>query len=309
MRVETETAADLEVFLEDLKSWERHLRAANRSKETVRSYRESIKRAMAYWQEQGMPLVVAHIKREHCEAFLADHLATNKPATVALRRAALRLFFAWLVEEGEIKTTPMERVDAVTVPETPAPVLGTAQIKALFRACEGRDFRARRNDALMRFLFDTGVRRAECVGLKVDDLDLDQQVAYVVGKGSKPRVVPFGAKTAKALDRYIRVRRQEPFATLPNLWLTHLGGLSKNGLNDIMRSLCQEAGIPPALAHPHILRHSFAHTWRRSGGSTQDLMRLGGWKREDVMRRYGASMADEEAHENYRRGMSPGDRL
>ena len=65
-------------------------------------------------------------------------------------------------------------------------------------------FLGRRDEVVLRLLLDTGVRVSELCGLELTDVDLDRELAYVTGKGSRPRVVPFGAGTAQAVDRYLR---------------------------------------------------------------------------------------------------------
>jgi integrase/recombinase XerC len=75
------------------------------------------------------------------------------------------------------------------IPETPVPVLTEEQLRRLLKACDGRDFAARRDTAIIRLLIDTGLRRGECAGIMLDDLDLDDQVVTVLGKGRRPRVL------------------------------------------------------------------------------------------------------------------------
>jgi integrase len=72
------------------------------------------------------------------------------------------------------------------IPETPVPVLTEEQLRRLLKACDGRDFAARRDTAIIRLLIDTGLRRGECAGIMLDDLDLDDQVVTVLGKGPAP---------------------------------------------------------------------------------------------------------------------------
>ncbi len=79
------------------------------------------------------------------------------------------------------------------------------ELRRLLRACEGRDFDARRDLAIIRLLLDSGIRRAECAGLSVTDVDFEHNVVLVLGKGRRHRACPFGKKTALALDRYLRV--------------------------------------------------------------------------------------------------------
>jgi integrase len=81
----------------------------------------------------------------------------------------------------------------------PIPVLGEPQLRALFAVCAGKDFDARRDTALLMMLLDAGPRRAELLGMRVDDLNLEYDVVRVVGKGGRERALPFGRKTALAL--------------------------------------------------------------------------------------------------------------
>jgi integrase len=79
---------------------------------------------------------------------------------------------------------------------------------------------------VLRLLLDTGVRVSELCGLVLTDVDLDRELAYVTGKGSRPRVVPFGAKTAQAVDRYLRVRALHSYARSPRLLLGQRGPMT-----------------------------------------------------------------------------------
>jgi integrase/recombinase XerC len=81
--------------------------------------------------------------------------------------------------------------DAPTPATPPSP-----QSERINRTCEGRDFTSRRDSAIILLLVDTGMRRAECVGMTLDDLDLDQRIVWVLGKGRRPRALPIGRKTA-----------------------------------------------------------------------------------------------------------------
>jgi site-specific recombinase XerD len=136
---------------------------------------------------------------------------------------------------------------------------------------------------------------------------MDAQVARVMGKGRQPRAVPIGAKAARDLDRYLRARAQHGRRELPWLWLGLRGRLTQSGVGQMLTERARAVGIERNV-HPHLFRHGFADSWLADGGTEGDLMRIGGWRSQTVMRRYGSAQADERARASHRK-RSPADKL
>jgi site-specific recombinase XerD len=268
--------------------------------------------AFAGWlRDQGMPTDVEAIRREHIEAYI-EHLQTvapgrsgvgQKSATVAIMYRTLRTFWRWCVKEEEVSRSPMERMEPPKVMEESPPVLKAEELDRLMKAAAGRSFDDRRDTALLRLLADSGMRRGEVAGLKVDDVDLDGDglilLRAATSKGKRDRLVPISRAALAALDKYTRLRGSHPHAELPWLWLGKRGRLSDSGILQMVERRGRQAGITGL--HPHLFRHTFAHVQLSRGMEEGDLMAIAGWRDRSMLARYGASARAERGVAAFRR--------
>lgn len=291
------TGPDLAALLQ---SWELSLRAERKSQQTVKSYGDGVRRFLVWCVQNGR---APSLDRATVNAFTAALLdAGAEPSTARSRQLAVRRFSGWLAEEGETERDELLALKAPKLDQKVIEPLTDVQLKAMIAACTGLDqMRDRRDEALIRFMVETGCRAGEVAVMALPDVNLQAGVAIVRrGKGGKGRSVPFGPQTVRAVDRYVRARRTHRLAGTDALWLGDRGKpFSYDGLHKTLKLRATMAGIPNF--HPHLLRHTAAHRWLAAGGSEGGLMAVAGWTRPDMLQRYTRARASDRAADEARR--------
>jgi site-specific recombinase XerD len=283
-----------------LASWKLALKAERKSPSTITSYAEGVIGFLRWCQSTGTR---PELTKANVTAFTAALLDDGaQPATARSRHMALRRYADWLADEGEFDTNPLLGVKPPKLDTKVTEALTDDQLKALIAACKGKDFLDRRDDAIVRFMTETGVRAGELLGMTLPaDIDLTAGIATVRrGKGGKGRVVPFGSQTAAAVDRYLRARRAHRLADTGPLWLGGGGqSFGYHGLNVALKKRAKTAGINSF--HLHLLRSTAATRWLRAGGSEQGLMSVAGWPTRAMLDRYTGASASERAADEARK--------
>jgi site-specific recombinase XerC len=280
------------------------LRLRNRSPNTVVAYMESAVRIGDWMRAAGLTSV-REVTRDHVRRWLDELLTAVSAQTARRHYSGARQWFTWMHAEDEIPVNPFAGIPQPAVPEKMTEVPDAIDLTRLLKACEGKDFAARRDKALILVMADAGPRASELIGMKCGDVDLADLVVIVMGKGRRPRGLPLGRKAAAALDAYVRMRARRKDADRPELWLGARGPLTTSGLRQMLIRRGAEVGLK---IHPHMLRHYFADGWLRAGGTEGDLMRITGWKSRQMVDRYGAAVAASRARQAHK-SLSPGDRL
>ena len=252
-----------------------------RSPRTVEAYRRDLDGLTAFLGKSEKSV-------EDCEASdLESFVASLKKAqlaakTVARQLAACRTFFKFAVQENLRRDDPTGPIDGVSVPSGIPKALAEDEVAALLAACTGDDSYSRRDRALLEFLYATGARISEACGLSLSDLDMDQQVVRLFGKGSKERIVPFGAPAKRALEDWLSLGGRDVLS--PKQWRTRAdadavflgrGGrrISRQAAWNIVRKYALSAGINKDIS-PHVMRHSCATHMLRHGADLRVVQEL-----------------------------------
>jgi len=252
------------------------------SAQTIKSYTAGVRSFLAWCA--GDPGVTPALAPAAVNAWVASLLdAGAEPATARSRQLGVRRYSRWLAAEGEIPADDLAGMRPPKLDVKITETLDDGDLGRLLKACAGKDIADRRDEAIVRLMIETGARAGEVLAMTTGDIDLAQGTAVVrKGKGGRGRVIPFGPRTAAAIDRYLRLRRSHRLASTPALWLGHGGkGIGYYGLRNSLDARAEAAGIEGF--HIHLLRHTAATRWLRAGGSEGGLMAVCGWRRRDMI--------------------------
>lgn len=232
--------------------------------------------------------------------------APLRPCTIQNYHKNLSVFFKWAVGQDIIVASPMERIPKTIARTDQIQPFNQEQVQKLIQAAR-RSRNRRRDEALIYFLGDTGLRASEVVSLKMRDIDCQNRRCNVLGKGNKRRTVYFGRDTARILWQYLKEERREPDEPifLADRGIQTGDPLTRNGLFQLIQRLGVAAGIEAIRCSPHTFRHTFAIEFLRRGGNTFTLKEILGHTSLHMTNRYVAlAQADIE---NQQRRFSPMD--
>jgi integrase/recombinase XerD len=198
-------------------------------------------------------------------------------ATVGRKIAAVKGLHRFLLVEELRDSDPTRLVETPQRPDPFPKALTIFEVVALVEAPGSETPGARRDSALLEFLYASGARVSEAVGLDLGDLDLTDKIVLVTGKGSRQRLVPLGSKAVEALSRWLPdrlslVRRSE---SGDPVFLNLRGGrLSRQGAFDVVKKHASGAGIEPTRVSPHVLRHSAATHMVEAGADLRTVQEM-----------------------------------
>ncbi|WUR12497.1 site-specific tyrosine recombinase XerD [[Empedobacter] haloabium] len=230
------------------------------SKNSLDAYRRDM-RAFAQWldvTQAGKSLLA--VTRADVDAYFAARHDDTKATTSNRRLSVLKRFYQQALRQNRIAQDPCLKVASAKQPTRFVHTLSEAQVEALLAAPDEREPLGVRDRTMLELMYASGLRVSELVAIKLTELGLNEGVLRITGKGSKTRLVPFGAQARAWLERYLREARgiilngQQDDA----LFVTARGGaMTRQMFWVIVKKHAARAGITAPLS-PHTLRHAFA---------------------------------------------------
>ncbi|RPE79808.1 tyrosine recombinase XerC [Vulcaniibacterium tengchongense] len=247
-----------------------HLQVERRmSAHTLDAYRRDLDALAAWASRRGLDVVA--LDGEHLRAFVAaEHRRGLSPKSLQRRLSACRSFYAWLVKQGRLAASPAAAIRSPKAPRKLPQVLDPDEAAALVEVPTDAPL-GRRDRALLELFYSSGLRLSELCALRWRDLDLDDGLVTVLGKGGKQRSVPVGSYARAALAAW---RAESGAAAEAPVFPGRGGGpITPRAVQLRLRLLAQRQGLFKRV-HPHLLRHSFASHVLESSGDLRGVQEL-----------------------------------
>lgn len=226
---------------------------------TIENYQNDLKQFQFFLKENDPQIELETIHFRHVRAFVAELMQKGLSAVSVNRKlSALKSFFRYLLRLGQIQSNPAEVVQGPKKPKRLPVFIDEKQLGADFTDLYFEpSFEGQRDKLIIDLLYQTGIRRAELLNLKNQDVDLYNQQIKVLGKRNKERIIPFGIELKRQIEAYFDLKNKANldhahfFVTLRNQ------ALSASKLAVIVKAVLG-AVTTTKKKSPHVLRHSFA---------------------------------------------------
>jgi len=251
-----------------------HLRLErNLSAHTIKSYRRDLNCLIAYCEKRGLDSW-STLAPHHLRAFASRiHAQGLSPRSIQRRLSGVRSFMNYLVREDLLRQNPVVDISAPKVARNLPNTLDIEQMGRML-SIPGNDPISARDRAMLELLYSSGLRLAELVDLDPADVDLDDGVVRVTGKGRKDRLIPVGRKAKTAIREWLRARPDLARTEERALFVGARGRrISPRSVQMRVRYWAKQAGIPQRV-YPHLFRHSFATHLLESSGDLRGVQEL-----------------------------------
>jgi len=271
----------------------------NLSPHTRRGYLADLGQFRAFLAENGLipsggsePEQLAAIDHVAVRSFLGSLVRRKaRKVTIVRKIAALRTFFNYLIREGRVRVNPAEMVQAPRADHHLPAFLPVEEMHSLLGLSFPDDVAGLRDRAMLELFYSSGIRVSELTGLNLGDLDMQQGLVKVRGKGKKERIVPVGGQALRSLQQYL-VKRSEWARKAraaeedPPLFLSRSGSrITARSVARIIDRYVLQSGISKKVS-PHTLRHSFATHLLDAGADLRAIQEMLGHESLSTTQKY-----------------------
>ena len=241
---------------------------------SLEAYRRDLVQLAGWLGQTPLVSVTLNTLRSYLDYLREKKRLSNR--SIAREVAAIRSFFGFLLEEGDIPSNPAELLAAPQIGTSLPKYLDTVTVDQLLTSPEEDSTTGLRDRAMLDLLYATGVRVSELIKVRVADLDELEGTLRVIGKGNKQRMVPVGKQALESVARYRAEQREKLLKgrVSPFLFVTARGGaMTRQAFWKLLRGHGRSVGIFRSLS-PHVLRHSFATHLLEGGADLRSVQSM-----------------------------------
>jgi len=240
---------------------------------SLESYRRDLGQLGKFLGDSALDSVTLDTLRAYLDHLRARGLGNR---SIARQVTTLRGFFGFLVDEGELSVNPAEILVAPKVGSSLPKYLDSSSLDNVLHAPRENSATGLRDRAMLDLLYACGLRVSELISLRISDLEQNQALLRVIGKGNKQRMVPVGREALKSVESYLAGQRASLLKgrVSPYLFVTARGTrITRQGFWKLLRAHGKAAGVFRGLS-PHVLRHSFATHLLEGGADLRSVQAM-----------------------------------
>jgi len=244
------------------------------SANTLQSYIRDIKQYMEYLQSSGISGCADVTPTAYLGYITYLQKMGKAPTSVSRVIASTRSFYRFLCSKKMCDINPVEKVHALKSERKLPQILTGEEIQLLLAQPTAKDFKGKRDKAMLELLYATGIRVTELMSLNMGDINLE--IGYIIcRRQTKERIIPIYPRAASALKEYINDERNFMLDENPDALFVNINGtrLTRQGFWKIIKSYAEKAGINKDIT-PHTLRHSFAAHLLENGADIKSLQEM-----------------------------------
>jgi len=240
---------------------------------TINSYKKDLLKFQSYCINNK--IAICKVDKSDIQNYIQTLGKIMNMNSVSRNISTLKSFYKFLLLNKNVTKNPLTSIKNPKIKKTLPKVLSEEEINTLLDISLNNDFDYR-NKAMLELMYSSGLRVSELINLKVNDVDLDDSLVRIFGKGSKERIVPLSQYAVDALSDYISFYRSKLFKHGQNdfLFLNNHGlPMTRQGFFKIIKKLAKEKEIKTDFS-PHTLRHSFATHLLKNGADLRSIQEL-----------------------------------
>lgn len=253
------------------------------SANTIKAYQQDIVQFFKHMEKEKLL-----IDREDIRDYISKiFIQSRNKSTVARKIYALKSFYSFVFKNGGIEKNPFDGISTPKIDRKIPEILTISEMNKFLDRLPKKNFIELRNKAIFELLYATGIRISELTNLKLTDIDFENRLLRVMGKGKKERIVPFNETARDALLRFNRESKLKFKITKEYVFINTRGNkITDRSVERILQESFKQVMDSDKHVYPHLFRHSFATHLLQKGANLRVIQELLGHSNLSTTEKY-----------------------